>query len=115
MNMFVKKVFPGEDVSVRCFLRNPETGIAEDISSSAVSLAVLLSNNNHEVHVPSTSIFKGTGFLQNEFELRLTSSITSLLKTGMYKAKVDVSYPDTSFPDDNRVVKYVIENVIQVS
>jgi len=115
MNTFVKKVFPGEDVRVRCFLRNPETGIAEDISSSEVILTVLLSNNNHEVSVPSTSIFKGTGFLQNEFELRLTSSITSLLKTGMYKAKVDVSYPDTSFPDNNRVVKYVIENVIQVS
>jgi hypothetical protein len=113
--MFVKKVFPGEDVIVRCFLRNPETGLAEDISGSAVSLTVLLSNNSHEVNVPSTSIFKGTGFLKNEFELRLNSSITSLLKTGMYKAKIDVSYPDTSFPDDNRVVKYVIENVIQVS
>jgi hypothetical protein len=115
MNMFVKRVFPGEDVRVRCFLRNPETGFAEDISGSAVSLTVLLSNNSHDVNVPSTSIFKGTGFLQNEFELRLTSSITSLLKPGMYKAKIDVSYPDTSFPDDNRVVKYVIENVIQVS
>jgi len=114
MNMFVKRLFPGEDVSVRCFLRNPETGLAEDISGAAVSLAVLLSNNIHEVNVPSTSIFKGTGFLQNEFELRLTSDITSLLKTGMYKAKVDVSYPDTNFPDNNRVVKYVIENVIQV-
>jgi len=114
MNMFVKRVFPGEDVRVRCFLRNPETGLAEDISGSAVNLTVLLSNNSHEVNVPSTSIFKGTGFLQNEFELRLTSDVTSLLKTGMYKAKVDVSYPDTSFPNNTRVVKYVIENVIQV-
>jgi hypothetical protein len=114
MNMFVKRLFPGEDVSVRCFLRNPETGLAEDISGSAVGLTVLLSNNSHEVNVPSTSIFKGTGFLQNEFELRLTSDITSLLKTGMYKAKVDVSYPDTSFPDNTRVVKYVIENVVHV-
>jgi len=114
MNLFVKRVSPGEDVIVRCFLRNPETGLAEDISNSTVSLTVLLSNNSHEVNVPSTSIIKGTGYLKNEFELRLTSGITSLLKTGMYKAKVDVSYPDTSFPDSTRVVKYVIENVIQV-